>query len=102
MVIEILIGMLMASEPPINPQDINVIELSKVYHHVTKELCLGVESTIKEQEWIEMPQIEDIEIHKYEVLDIRPNEVLELYCVVHENYEHVIYKLVSKKIKDIK
>ena len=63
MVIEILIGMLMASEPPINPQDINVIELSKVYHHVTKELCLGVESTIKEQEWIEMPQIEDIEIH---------------------------------------
>ena len=64
MVIEILIGMLMASEPPINPQDINVIELSKVYHHVTKELCLGVESTIKEQEWIEMPQIEDIEIHR--------------------------------------
>ena len=102
MVIEILIGMLMASEPPINQQDINVIELSKVYHHVTKELCLGVESTIKEQEWIEMPQIEDIEIHKYEVLDIRPNEVLELYCVVHENYEHVIYKWVSKKIKDIK
>ena len=102
MVIEILIGMLMASEPPINPQDINVIELSKVYHHVTKDLCLGVESTIKEQEWIEMPQIEDIEIHKYEVLDIRQNEVLELYCVVHENYEHVIYKWVSKKIKDIK
>jgi len=34
MVIEILISMLMASEPPVSPQDINVIELSKVLHHV--------------------------------------------------------------------
>ena len=97
MVIEIILAMLMASEPPINPQDINVIELSKVYHHKTKEVCLGIELTIKEQEWIEMPQMEDIEIHRYEVLDIRPNEVLELYCIIHENYEHVIHK-----IKDLK
>ena len=49
-----------------------------------------------------MPQIKDIEVHRYEVLDIRQNEVLELYFVIHENYEHVIYKWVSKKIKDIK
>ena len=94
--------MLLASEPPVNPQDINIIELSKVLHHVNKDVCLGVELTIKEQEWIEMPQIEDIEIHRYEVLDIRPNEVLELYCIVHENYDHVIYKCVSEEIKDIK
>lgn len=102
MVIEIIMTMLMASEPPVNPHDINVIELSKVYHHVSEAVCLGIEPTIKKQEWIEMPQIKDIEVHRYEVLDIRPNEVLELYCVIHENYEHVIYKWVSKKIKDIK
>ena len=102
MVIEIIMTMLLASEPPVNPQDINVIQLSKVLHHVNKDVCLGVELTIKEQEWIEMPQIEDIEIHRYEVLDIRPNEVLELYCIVHENYEHIIYKWVSEEIKDIK
>ena len=97
MVIEIILTMLMASEPPINQQDYNVIKLSKVYHHVTDEVCLGVELTIKEQEWIEMPQTKDIEVHRYEVLDIRPNEVLELYCIIHENYEHVIYKTKDLK-----
>ena len=97
MVIEIILTMLMASEPPINPQDYNVIQLSKVYHHVTDEVCLGVELTIKEQEWIEMPQTKDIEVHRYEVLDIRPNEVLELYCIIHENYEHVIHKTKDLK-----
>jgi len=97
MVIEIIMTMLLASEPPVSPQDINVIELSKVLHHVDKDVCLGVELTIKEQEWIEIPRVEDIEIHRYEVLDIKPNEVLELYCIVHEKYEQVIYKM-----KDIK
>ena len=87
----------MASEPPINPQDYNVIQLSKVYHHVTDEVCLGVELTIKEQEWIEMPQTKDIEVHRYEVLDIRPNVVLELYCIIHENYEQVIHKTKDLK-----
>ena len=87
----------MASEPPINPQDYNVIQLSKVYHHVTDEVCLGVELTIKEQEWIEMPQTKDIEVHRYEVLDIRPNEVLKLYCIIHENYEQVIHKTKDLK-----
>ena len=37
----------------------------------------------EEQEWIEMPQTKDIEVHRYEVLDIRPNVVLELYCIIH-------------------
>ncbi len=92
MVIEILIAMLMASEPPINPQDINIISLSKVYHHIDKDICLGVEQTIKKQEWIEMPASRDIEVHKYEVVDIQPNKIIELYCVVHEKYEHLIYK----------
>ena len=91
MVIEIIMTMLLASEPPVNPQDINIIQLSKVLHHVNKDVCLGVELTIKEQEWIEIPQTKDIEVHRYEVVDIKPNEVLELYCVIHENYEHVIH-----------
>jgi len=97
MVIEIIMTMLLASEPPTNPQDINIIQLSKVLHHVNKDVCLGVELTIKEQEWIEIPQTKDIEVHRYEVVDIKPNEVLELYCVIHENYEHVIHKTKNLK-----
>ena len=97
MVIEIIMTMLMASEPPVNPQDINVIELSKVLHHVNEDVCLGVELTIKEQEWIEIPQTKDIEVHRYEVVDIKPNKVLELYCVMHEKYEHIIYKTKDLK-----
>ena len=97
MVIEIIMTMLLASEPPINSQDINIIQLSKVLHHVNKDVCLGVELTIKEQEWIEIPQTKDIEVHRYEVVDIKPNEVLELYCVIHENYEHVIHKTKNLK-----
>ena len=90
--------MLLASEPPISPQDINVIKLSKVLHHVNEDVCLGVELTIKEQEWIEMPQMKDIEVHRYEVVDIKPNEILELYCVIHDKYEHVIYKTSRDEI----
>ena len=44
-----------------------------------------------------MPLTKDIEVHRYEVLDIRPNEVLELYSIIHENYEHVIYKTKDLK-----
>ena len=97
MVIEIIMTMLLASEPPTNPQDINIIQLSKVLHHVNEDVCLGVELTIKGQEWIEIPQTKDIEVHRYEVVDIKPNEVLELYCVIHENYEHVIHKTKNLK-----
>ena len=44
-----------------------------------------------------MPQTKDIEVHRYEVLDIRPNEVLKLYCIIHENYEQVIHKTKDLK-----
>jgi hypothetical protein len=98
MVIEIIMTMLLASEPPISPQDINIVELSKVLHHVNEDVCLGVELTVKEQEWIEIPKIKDIKIHRYEVVDIKPNKVLELYCVIHDKYEHVIYKTSRNEI----
>ena len=75
----------------------NVIELSKVLHHVNEDVCLGVELTIKGQEWIEIPQTKDIEVHRYEVVDIKPTKVLELYCVMHEKYEHIIYKTKDLK-----
>ena len=82
--------MLMASEPPVDVPDI--IQLSKVYHHVNEDICLGIELTIKESEWVEIPKIESIEVHKYNVLDIKPNEVWALYCIIHEKNEQVIYK----------
>lgn len=89
MVIEIILSMLMASEPPVFQKDIHVIELSKVYHHVSEDVCLGVELTVKDQEWIEMPPMRDIEIHRYEVVDIKPDQLIELYCLIHEKYEHL-------------
>jgi hypothetical protein len=96
--IPIIISMLMnPSEPPMAPGDYQIIELSKVYHHIEDDVCLGVESITKKWEWSEMPDSKDIAVHRYEIVDIQPNKILELFCVVHEKYEQIIYKTKEAK-----
>ena len=92
--IPIIMSMLFASEPP---QLYDPIQISRVYHHVDKDVCLGIENTIVKQEWLELPDTTDIVVHRYEVVDIQPNKILELFCVVHEKYEQIIYKTKDAK-----
>ena len=99
--IPIIISMLMnSSEPPMNPQDYQIIELSKVYHHIEDDVCLGVEKVIKKWEWSEIPDSEDISVHRYKVADIKPDAFVELYCIIHERWELVYYGTLDRgKIK---